>query len=71
MHELDVANAAVAGLHVARIAAFEMRALLDAAFQRLDAGDVGAAQVAAIDPGLAAVPRKSRPGPGRRRPGGP
>ena len=48
--ELDVANAAVARLDVAGVGALAVRALLDAAFERLDAGDVGPAQVAAIDP---------------------
>ena len=53
--ELDVANAAVAGFDVAQVAAFAFGALLDAALERLDAGDIGEAEVPAIDPRLEAV----------------
>ena len=69
--ELDVANAAVAGLHVAQLAAFALGALLDAPLERLDAGDVGQAEIAAIDPRL--EPRRATRGPdrGRRRSAGP
>ena len=49
-HELDVADAAVAGLDVVGVGSFDVGPLLDAALERLDARDVGAAQVAAIDP---------------------
>ena len=44
-HELDVADAAVAGLHVAQVAAFVFGVLLDAALERLDARDVGQAEI--------------------------
>ena len=53
--EFDVADAAVAGFDVAQVAAFALGALLDAALERLDAGDVGEAEVAAIDPRLEPV----------------
>ena len=40
-HELDVADAAVAGLHVPQVGPFALGALLDPPLERLDAGDVG------------------------------
>ena len=49
-HELDVADAAVAGLDIPLVAPFVMRPLLDLAFQGLDAHDVGPAEVPAVDP---------------------
>ncbi len=51
-HELDVANAAAPGFDVVGVVAFTDRAPLDATLQGLDAGDVGQAQVTAIDPGF-------------------
>ena len=50
-HELDIANAAAAGLHVVRPAAAGNGPLLDPPLQGLDAADVGVAQIAAVDPG--------------------
>ena len=49
-HELDVANAAVADLHVADLVV-AVDLLLDPPLQGLDAADVGPAQVTAVDPG--------------------
>ena len=69
--ELDVANPAVPGLHVASVSPFDVRAVLNAAFQGPDAGDVRTAQVAAIDPRLQLLEHEVAPGPGRRRPRGP
>ena len=51
-HEFDVANAAAAGLHVPQVGPFALGPPLDPPLERLDAGDIGEAQVAAIDPGL-------------------
>ena len=50
--ELDVANAALPRLHVKGVFPLRVGAVLDAAFERLDAGDIGQGQVAAIDPRL-------------------
>ncbi len=50
--EFDVADAAQAGFDVLQIGALAFHALLDSALERLDAGDVGAAQIAAINPRL-------------------
>ncbi len=47
--ELDVADAAVAGLDLDLGGAGRDRPLLDPPLQRLDLGDLGGAQVAAID----------------------
>ena len=52
--ELDIANATVAGFDVAQVAPFAFGAVLDASFERLNAGDIGEAQVFAIDPRLEA-----------------
>ena len=49
-HELDVADAAAAGFHVADASAQTEGLLLDPPLQGLDAADVGVAQVAAVDP---------------------
>ena len=70
-HELDVADAAVAGLHVPQVAAFAFGALLDAPLERLDAGDVGQAEVLAIDPGLEPCEQLAAQARGRRRSAGP
>ena len=70
-HELDVANAAVAGLDVVRVGPFAVRALLDAPLERLDAGDVGPAQIAAINPRLELREKLAGRSPDRRRSAGP
>ena len=49
-HELDIAYAAVADLHVADLVV-AVDLLFDPPLEGLDAADVGPAQVAAIDPG--------------------
>ena len=64
--ELDVADAAAAGLHVAGAAADVERLLLDPPLQGLDAADVGVAQVAAIDPRRRAI--RETPCPATRSP---
>ena len=70
-HELDVADAAVAGLYVAHVAPFVVCALFDAAFQGLDAADVGRASNSG-DRSRAATGRGIPvPAPGRRPPRGP
>ena len=51
-HELDIADASLAGLHVRGVFALRERTMLDAALERLDARDVGQGQVATIDPGF-------------------
>ena len=70
-HELDVANAAVAGLHVPQVAAFAFGALLDAALERLDARDVGEAEIAAINPRLEPREQIAAQARDRRRSAGP
>ena len=69
--ELDVADAAAAGFHVARPPPPPReRLLLDPPLQGLDAADVGVAQVAAVNPGrerfekLAAQRKVAGHGPG-------
>ena len=69
--ELDVADAAAAGLHVAGAAADVERLLLDPPLQGLDAADVGVAQVAAIDPGRERFEKLACPATGRRPRAGP
>ena len=69
-HELDVANAAVADLHVADLVV-AVDVLLDPPLEGLDAADVGPAQVAAVDPGRKLREELACPGPGRRRRAGP
>ena len=64
--ELDVANAAVAGFDVAAVGPFAAAALLDAALEGLDAGDVGQAQIAAIDPRFELVEKLAAPVRDRR-----
>ena len=49
-HEFDIADPAMARLDVPLVGARGVGLLLDAAFQGLDAADVGPAQVATIDP---------------------
>ena len=49
-HELDVADATVADLHVAGLVLAVGR-LLDSPFEGLDAADVGPAEIAAVNPG--------------------
>ena len=51
-HEFDVANAAAARFDVADVAAFGNGALFDPPLKRLDAGNIGPAEIAAIDPRL-------------------
>ena len=70
-HELDVADAAAAGLHVALRAAFAVRALLDPPLEGLDAADVGPAQVAAVDPRAELFEELALRGQDRRRRAGP
>ena len=50
--KFDVANAAAAVLHISGVGAGSDREMLDAAFEGLDAADVGPCQPAAVDPGL-------------------
>ena len=50
-HEFDVADAAVAGFDLAVVGPGALRLLLDAAFERLDARNVGRGQIAAVNPG--------------------
>ena len=68
--ELDVADAAVAGFDVADFAAFAFGALLDAALERLDARDVGEAEILAIDPRLEPSQQLLAEVADRRRSGG-
>ena len=68
--ELDVADAAVAGLDLDLGRAGRERPLLDPPLQRLDLGDLGGAEVAAIDERRDRVAETSGPGRGRRRPAG-
>ena len=58
-HELDVPNAAVAGLDVSGVGLLVVRLFLDASLQRLDPGDVGPVQVAAVDPGAQPVEERA------------
>ena len=50
--EFDVADAAATGLEITIVGTFALGAMLDAAFERLDAADVGPRKPAPIDPGL-------------------
>ena len=68
--ELDVADAAAAGLDLDLGGAGRDGALLDPPLQRLDLGDLGRAQVAAIDERGDRLAGRSGPGRGRRRPAG-
>src|SRR5262245_63685313 len=48
--EFDVANAAASRFDITAIAAFDFGVSFDASFERPDAGNVGQAEVAAINP---------------------
>ena len=64
--ELDVADAAAAGFHVAIVGPFAFAALFDPPLEGLDAADVGPAEIAAINPGLELL--RAIPGPDPRSP---
>ncbi len=68
--KLDVANPAPAGLDLDLGGPGRDGALLDPPLERLDLGDLGGTEIAAIDKRLDLPRERSRPGPGRRRPGG-
>ena len=68
--ELDVADAAVAGLDLDLGGPRRHGPLLDPPLQGLDLADLGAAEIASVDERLDRVEERRGRGRGRRRPGG-